>query len=1625
MKAPFQFKTSPITALIFILFFLSADLSAQNCNNVTDGGSICCSQSSNISPYDPEPIISTQPATGGGNTAIEYMWMYTNDPFNTVFSTWNGAPNSNSASYDPGPLTTTTFFVRCARRAGCADFVSESNVVVITIAPCDILKSGGKIAADQSACGSPYDPSTLYSIAPASGGPSNAPIQYSWYKSNVFELFNLSTGNWSIIPGAAGDSHDPDAVNQTTYFVRVASRDGCPTWFASNILKVELFPAVKTEAVVKNPLCNGDSNGSIALTITGGTGPFVLAWADPSVPPNTFTLSGLKAGIYSYTITDANACQEIKQLELKEPLPLQISATGNDISCYGNNNGSVSVLATGGTVPYSYLWSGNHTTLSVTGLAPGIYRVTVTDANGCSKFAQVSITEPPLLAVSVGHLDLTCYSSADGVAAATPSGGVSPYTYLWSNGQTDAILTGLAAGTYSVTVGDQNNCLVSASLEILQPDSFNIKSVVVNNKCFGNTQGSVSVSVSGGTGAYDYSWSNGSKNAFISALPAGSYSLTINDGNGCSAVRNYIVTEPGRLEIAINSVSVTCNGEKDGAATVTIQGGTAPYSILWSNGSTSASISNLKSGNYIVIVADANLCSVESTVVIVEPAPLQIVAGGSNISCYEEQTGSVAVIVQSGGVLPFTYLWSNGATTSSQTGVLPSGNYSVTVTDANGCTALAVAIVTQNPELLISTSAVNVKCRGQKNGSATVNAIGGSGLYTYLWSGGETSSTIDNIGAGTYTITVTDTNGCSKSIAVTILQPDGFSVTVYSKAPSCHNGQNGNASAVISGSPAGMVSILWSSGDTGYAVNNLIAGSYNVTATDQNGCTATADFVLNNPSRIDFDVIASNIPCWGNGKGSASVLNVIGGQSPYTFMWSEGSTTSSVSQLTEGKYFVTVSDVNGCGEVKFIVITQPTALVCEAVISAPVTTYNGNQASATVTVTGGVQPYTYLWSDGETTASISGLTSGIYVVVVTDANGCTCTSLVKIPNKSRMGNFVWDDINADGIQQFSEPGIANVNVTLSGNMFNGTPVMLTQQTDASGYYLFDGLMAGNYKLTFEKPNGYYSTMQDIGADDKDSDVDTATGMSNNYVLADGESNLTVDAGFVKAGRIGDKVWFDKNKNGFQDNGESGFANIAVKLYLPGPDNIFQTADDLPVESTSTDNFGMYYFNDIVPGLKYKVRFDINSVPAGFVLTTANVGSDDNLDSDADADGFSHVVMLMPNQQEDLSIDAGLFVSCNNVDEGGIIGPREQNICGPAVVSPFISYSPASGGGSTPIEYLWMKSTTNPFFVPNSSDWMPVPNSNTAALAPGLISVTTYFIRCARRQGCDPYTAESNIVTVFVNPLPKAEISLYPKLDVCVMTGVDFAAADAGAGAMYSWNFGSNSIPQVATGISTSAFFNAIGTYRITLTVTKTGCSAQTFVDMNVVNCPGAGSRFGFADFKMTTVGYEKVALSWRTTDIRYDHIFIVEHSKNGVDFTRIGDVKARDLRNSGFYTFDDFNPSLGYNYYRIRHLDYFDSSVYSEKLNNFLTIAEVSMEAAVYPNPVTDFVKIEISKNRNKGATLDVLSPYGQVLFTSDIQNGQVMKELDVSDLPTGCYFIRINFGNDSFETHKIIVQQK
>jgi streptogramin lyase len=450
---------------------------------------------------------------------------------------------------------------------------------------------------------------------------------------------------------------------------------------------------------------------------------------------------------------------------------LSASADGTNVLCNGGTDGTATATASGNIAAVTYAWSNGGTTATISNLAAGTYSVTISESASCTAVASYTVTEPAILDITCDKTDVTTNGGADGTATVNATGGTSPYTYLWNSGETTATISGKTSGTYTVTVTDANGCTALCNSTINEPGC-NLSAAAdgTNVLCNGGTDGTATATASGNIAAVTYAWSNGGTTATISNLTAGTYSVTITETASCTAVASYTVTEPAILDITCDKTDVTTIGGTDGTASVVATGGTSPYAYLWNSGETTASISNKTSGTYTVTVTDANNCTAICNSTINEPGcNLSASADGTNVLC-NGGTDGTATATASGNIAAVTYAWSNGGTTATISN-LAAGTYSVTISESASCTAVASYTVTEPAILDITCDKTDVTTNGGSDGTATVSATGGTSPYTYLWNSGETTASISSKTSGTYTVTVTDANGCNDVCSSSINEP--------------------------------------------------------------------------------------------------------------------------------------------------------------------------------------------------------------------------------------------------------------------------------------------------------------------------------------------------------------------------------------------------------------------------------------------------------------------------------------------------------------------------------------------------------------------------------------------------------------------------------------------------------------------------------------------------------------------------------------------------------------------------------------------------------------------------------------------------------------------------------------
>lgn len=546
------------------------------------------------------------------------------------------------------------------------------------------------------------------------------------------------------------------------YRLTVSDQTGCGDTASANVRQ---NPALTPVFSPLNPACFGQTNGQVSVSVTGGSPPYSYAWSNGAT---STAITGLAAGKYVLTVTDALGCSKRDSVQLSAPTQLQATTSVTNVNCNGSATGTAQATASGGTAPYTYAWSNGASTSAITNLLANTYSLTLTDSRLCTTTNSATVSQPAALLLVLTTFDVPCNETNTGRATTQVSGGSPPYRYAWSNGATSSALSNLAPGSYSVTVTDAAGCVVNDSKRVNSAARINPQINATPILCNGQSNGQASVIVTG-TGTYTYAWSNGASTSAITNLAAGAYTVTVSAAGGCRETASTTITVPAALAINVTTVNLRCAGQNEGQASASVSGGVAPYAYRWSNGATTSSISALAAGNYSLTVSDANQCTSTQNLSITAPSALQVNVTFTRETSPNARNGT-GTATASGGTTPYRYVWSNGATTSTITG-LTQGAYTVTVTDANGCTLSRSGVVNGESCAGISVSGVvnDLKCAGEETGSISLSVVGGTEPYFYAWNNGETTATLNNLNEGTYSVTVSDANGCTGNYSTTLL----------------------------------------------------------------------------------------------------------------------------------------------------------------------------------------------------------------------------------------------------------------------------------------------------------------------------------------------------------------------------------------------------------------------------------------------------------------------------------------------------------------------------------------------------------------------------------------------------------------------------------------------------------------------------------------------------------------------------------------------------------------------------------------------------------------------------------------------------------------------------------------
>ncbi|WP_299108791.1 T9SS type A sorting domain-containing protein [uncultured Tenacibaculum sp.] len=859
--------------------------------------------------------------------------------------------------------------------------------------------------------------------------------------------------NWSSV---TGNTIAISNLKKNTYTLQVRDTNNCMALHTSgssdfSIDITEPLELLISSEVIEDVTGFGLSNGSISATLTGGTPPYSYEWKDGSgatILTGTNEVTGIAGGNYELLVTDSKGCSLTKNYVVAEPSILAVNIVRTAIiSCNGEEDGALKAEVTGGVAGYTYKWYKQSSTpllvgtaSFVSGLGDGVFYVEIEDtkANKVTS-ASFELKEPEVLVVGLNSEYTLCGTGNDWTINTTLTGGTAPYTYIWNTGSNDSKLQNVIAGNYEVTILDANGCRVSQSVTLTPPPTLAISNEVVEDVTgFGLSNGSISVTLTGGTPPYSYEWKDGLGATIltgvseITGISGGNYQLIVTDSKGCSLTKDYIVTEPLKLEVSIvRTAVISCNGEEDGALKAEVTGGVIGYTYKWYKQSstpvlvgTASSVSGLGDGVYYVEIEDTKANKVTSaSFELKEPQVLALSVNSEYTLCGTGNDWTINTTV-TGGTAPYTYLWNTGSNETKLQNVV-AGNYDVTIVDTNGCRVSQSITLTPPPALAISNEVVeDVTGFGLSNGSISVALTGGTPPYSFEWKDGSGvtiltgANEITGISGGNYQLMVTDSKGCSLTKDYVVTEPLKLEVSIVRTAViSCNGEEDGALKAEVTGGVAGY-SYKWYKASstppvlvgTSSSVSGLGDGVYYVEIEDTKANKVTsASFELREPEVLAVTLSSEYTLC-ATGNDWTINTTVTGGTAPYTYLWNTGSNNTMLQNMVAGNYEVTIVDANGCRVSKAITLTPPPALaiVNEELINP--TCYQGNDGSIRIETTGGTPPYNYTWSNTMKGDFIEGLSAGVYSVLIEDSKGCSITKSFTIIDPEQIQLDLGDDV---------------------------------------------------------------------------------------------------------------------------------------------------------------------------------------------------------------------------------------------------------------------------------------------------------------------------------------------------------------------------------------------------------------------------------------------------------------------------------------------------------------------------------------------------------------------------------------------------------------------------------------
>jgi hypothetical protein len=1362
-------------------------------------------------------------------------------------------------------------------------------------------------------------------VATVSVTSGTAPFAYSWTS------------------GATGAT--ATGLSAGTYTVTVTDSKGCQTQTGVVITEPSQLAAT-TSSVDAN--CATSTDGTASISVSGGTAPYNYQWSNGATVAIN---NNVAAGTYSVTVTDANGCIINKSVTVNYTDNTAPNAVCKNITVQLNSNGQASITAqdidNGSTDNCGIAnITVSPASFDCSDLGSNTVTLRVEDVNGnvstCSAIVTVEDKINPTITNVPSNITVTANSNdcTPSVIWTVPNADDNcSVTMTGSHNSGDDFAIGTTTVTY--TAVDPSGNKATASFNVTVVSTTLTASVSQNDvSCNGLADGSATVTVAGGCLPYSYSWSNAATTTTTSGLSAGTYTVTATDANGKTVTKSVTITEPAQLVATVYGSDPTCATGTDGVAIASASGGTAPYTYSWSNSQTTATINNLSSGSYSVTVTDANGCTATGSITIARPACCNVTSAGA-IGNGQENCGPfdpatiTSTSLPSGGLGGVEYVWmqstvnvpntvgnpywtpvANSNSPTLDPGYITQTTYYIRCSRSIGCSFYAgesnviAMVVNSSPDVLIS--ATDEICTGGTNGAADITVTGGEAPYSFAWTKNgnayATTEDITGLTGGTYEVTVTDANGCTTTVATTITEKNGFSITSTITDATCFDGNDGSIDISINGGTTTTTTAniweetfednsLYATSDNGQTewTRSVISGSGYASVTSNNGGKVFQ--MSNNQSKwysetidissyTDVDVSVELGSVQGNQlESSGSFQDWVKVYYELDGVWKQFPTNGyHTGQLSSSNIYATLNDVNG-HDLRIKVWTRTTS-------SNEYYFVDNVTLTATTTSTGN---YNFNWSNAATTEDVTNLTAGTYTVVVTDQDGCTVTETFTVNQGAAISLSA--DVTGVSCQPVADcsNGVKSVKVKFTGS--DGSKVIAK---DKNGNKLGEYTVSYGDEFTVEGSSNLDDKIELCIVDDcnevtvegknkakkctpateatfhcDNSVTTTSTKDLSNVVLkfSDGSDykfdnlNCGKSKRFSYQNKVIVGVWIKSGCNSSGDgpgygewiaNPNSGPTEVCHELLLNCNNGIIGSSIDVYEVVEYKDGSGTSTnSNNPQPVCDGAIDLTISGGTAPYTITWVD-GSDkedrdelcagDYIVNVTDANGCGQSLTVSVQQDQ-----------CCNVTSAGTIA-QDQSNCGAFDPNAITSTADATGGAGS-LEYKWMVSTTTDVYTSNGSNWTEVSGATGATYDPSTISTSTYFVRLAKRTGCTVWLA-SNVVSLQINPVPTIAINqlVAPNCNGQMAT---LKGTIDGSFTSFDWSLDGAPYPNPSLDLVNAG----PGTY--TLTVYSGNCSTSTTYTVLVASAPVITGNVTNASATTTTTSCDCEG-RMRNFTVRYD-----------------------------------------------------------------------------------------------------------------------------------------------------------